>query len=81
MRRYSVKSGTILSIGYDAKKQILEIEFRSSTEVYRYFNVPPEEYDAFLNAESKGVYLNHVFKPKHYRYTEVGKSRNQKRIA
>jgi hypothetical protein len=81
MRRHPVESSTISSLGYDAKKRVLEIEFRASTEVYRYFDVPPEEYDAFLDAESKGVYLNLVFKPKEYRYTEVGKTHRNKRIA
>lgn len=81
MRRHPVESTTISSLGYDAKKRVMEIEFRASTEVYRYFDVPAEEYDAFLNAESKGVYLNQIFKPKGYRYIEVGKTHRNKHIA
>jgi hypothetical protein len=56
----------------------LEIEFRASGDVYRYFDVPGEEYAAFMAAESKGTYLNQVFKPREYRYLVVlegGKSR------
>ena len=34
----------------------LEIKFRASSDVYRYFDVPGEEYAAFMAAESKGSY-------------------------
>lgn len=49
----------------------MEIEFRQSGEVYRYFEVPDEEYEGFKAAESKGRYLNQVFKPRGYLYTVV----------
>ncbi len=35
----------------------LEIKFRASGDVYRYFDVPGEEYAAVMAAESKGTYL------------------------
>jgi hypothetical protein len=50
---------------------VLELEFRQSGEVYRYFDVPAEEHAAFLGAESKGTYLNQQFKPRGYRYLRV----------
>lgn len=37
---------------------------------YVYFMVPPHEYEAFLAAESQGVYLNTVIKPR-YRVQEL----------
>lgn len=53
----------------------MDIEFRQTGEVYRYFDVPSEEYSAFLNAPSKGTYLNQQFKKQGYRYIELhGKS-------
>lgn len=61
-------SKCIDSMGYDSKRQELEVEYRESGEVYRYFDVPPEEHAAFIAAKSKGTYLNQVFKPKNYRY-------------
>jgi hypothetical protein len=64
-------SGVIASIGYDAAWRVLEIEYRQTQEVYEYFEVPLEEYTAFRNAESKGTYLNTVFKPRGYRYVRV----------
>lgn len=73
MKRLAVDSTTIASIGYEPRRRELEIEFREDGVVYRYFDVPAEEYDAFLAAESKGAYLNQVFKAKHYRYLSVRK--------
>jgi hypothetical protein len=78
MRRIPVRSTSIASIGYLPAERELEIKFRSSGDVYRYFDVPGEEYAAFLAAESKGTYLNQVFKLRGYRYavvSEGGKSR------
>jgi hypothetical protein len=78
MRRIPVRSTSIASIGYLPAERELEIKFRASGDVYRYFDVPGEEYAAFLAAESKGTYLNQVFKLRGYRYivvSEGGKSR------
>jgi hypothetical protein len=67
------------SMHYDAKRQELEIEYRKSGDIYLYFDVPPEEYEAFMAAESKGTYLNRVFKPKNYRHIIIkhGKKRHR----
>jgi KTSC domain len=72
VKRVAVKSSTISAIGYDPRRRILEIVFRDSGEVYRYFDVPAEEYTAFLKADSKGTYLNQHFKKQGYRYIEIG---------
>ncbi len=71
MRRRRVESTTVRSLSYDAARRVLEIEFQDSGEVYRYFDVPEWEYGAFLAAESKGTYLNKVFKERGYRYERV----------
>ena len=62
-------------MGYDARKRELEIEFRESGDVYLYLGVPPEEHAAFMAAESKGEYLNQVFKPQGYRFIVKKKGR------
>ncbi len=79
MRRVRVDSSSIASIGYEAATREFEIEFRESGVVYRYFDVPKEEYAAFLAADSKGSYLNQVFKLRIYQYLLVsrGKGGNQ----
>jgi hypothetical protein len=71
MQRVSVDSSSIASIGYAPQERLLELEFRQSGEVYQYFDVPAEEYSAFLAADSKGTYFNLHFKPLQYRYHRV----------
>jgi hypothetical protein len=78
MRRIPVRSTSITSIGYLPAKRELEIRFRASGDVYRYFDVPGEEYAAFMAAESKGAYLNQVFKPRGYRHVVVSEGKNSR---
>ena len=75
MRRIWVDSSCVTSIGYDAVRRELHIEFRESGDVYSYFDVPADEYEAFLAAESKGTYLNEIFKPRNYKYRVVSRRR------
>jgi KTSC domain len=75
MRRVAVDSTSIASIGYEPRRGELEIEFRENGIVYRYFNVPAEEFEALMAAKSKGTYVNRTFKPKNYRYMSVHKGR------
>ena len=70
MLREPIESSVVASMGYEAKQHILEIEFRSG-DIYTYFEVPEEEYIAFRSAESKGTYLNSVFKSRGYRYLQI----------
>jgi hypothetical protein len=75
MRRESVDSETITSIGYEPRRRKLDIEFRETGDVYRYFEVSPEEHAEFMSAESKGRYLNRVFKPKEHPYIILKRNR------
>jgi hypothetical protein len=79
MKWVDVDSTSIAAIGYTQRRRELGIEFRESGEVYFYFEVPTEEYQAFLAAESKGKYLNCVFKPKRYAFS--GPHAGRKRAA
>ena len=47
---------------------MLTIVYRGRRGIYRYFDVPSEEYAAFRAAPSKGTYLNEIFKTRQYRY-------------
>jgi hypothetical protein len=69
MKWVEVDSTSIAAIGYDRGKRELGIEFRRSRSVYLYSDVPPEEHEAFMAADSKGEYLNRVLKAKGYRYS------------
>lgn len=56
MKRTTVKSSNIASIGYDMENEILEIEFKSR-KIYKYFEVPIYEYEGIMEADSHGGYL------------------------
>lgn len=75
MRRAAVNSETIASIGYAPIRRELDVEFRESGDVYRYFQVSADEHREFVAAESKGSYLNRVFKPKGHPYRVVSRGR------
>ena len=79
MGRIPVRSTSIGSIGYQPVERELEIKFRESGDVYRYFDVPAEEHAAFMAAESKGTYLNQVFKPRGYRHVVVSEGKKKSR--
>lgn len=48
-----LESKMVLSVAYDAKQRVLYLRFRSG-DVYRYFQFSQDDYQHFLNAESKG---------------------------
>lgn len=53
---------------YNARTSVLTIIYQGNRGVYRYFDVPPDVWEAFENAPSKGTYLNTVFKEQKYRF-------------
>ena len=68
MNRTEVKSSQVKSVGYDAEKQILEVEFKSRKEgeagpVYQYSGFTPYHWTNFRQAESIGSHLHRFIKP------------------
>ncbi len=61
MDRRPVTSDVIASIGYDATRRVLEVEFRGGG-VYQYLDVPKKLYWRFASAESPGTFLNQEIK-------------------
>ena len=57
MKRQSVESSNLASIGYDAANEILEVEFNHGG-VYQYFDVPEGVYQELMDAPSHGVYFS-----------------------
>lgn len=51
MDRKKVSSGTIRSVGYDAKTRTLEIEFTSGS-IMQYERVPPDIHRSMMSAPS-----------------------------
>ncbi len=61
MRRARVKSASLASVGYDARRRRLEVEFKPGS-VYSYFDVPAAAYRSLLAAPSLGAHLNRHIK-------------------
>jgi hypothetical protein len=71
IRRDPVDSSVIATMGYDPLAKLLDIEFKESGDLYRYFDVPASEYQAFMEAPSKGIYFNTEFKKRGYLYDVI----------
>jgi hypothetical protein len=69
MQRISVSSTNIAEVGYDQPRAVLEVLFRNGT-LYQYFDVPPQEHAALMQAGSMGQYLNANIKGR-FRYARV----------
>lgn len=52
-----LESQMFASVAYDEEKHILYLRFRSSGDVYRYFEFLNDTFQQFLSAESKGHYF------------------------
>jgi len=66
-----LESRMFVSAAHDAEKHILYLRFRRG-DVYRYFDFSNEQYQDFLNAESRGRYfLSHI--RDRYRYERLAK--------
>ena len=70
MQRDYVTSSNIVSVGYDPGSETLEIEFQNGA-VYQYYNVNQVIYEEFMNAPSKGKFLNYQIKNA-FPYSRVG---------
>ena len=57
------------SIGYDANKKVLEVEFNNG-KVYQYFGVPLAKVKAIFNGGSLGAKFNTMIKP-NYKFKRV----------
>lgn len=66
-----VASSAILRISYEAAKRELTVVFVSG-RAYVYFGVPPEVYDQFMRAPSKGEFFNLMIRDR-YAYAERGR--------
>ena len=56
-----LQSRMLSAAAYDEKNQILYLRFRKTGDVYRYFEFPATNYQAFLDAESRGrFFLAHI---------------------
>ena len=66
-----IESKMFVSVAYEPDKQILYLRFRSG-DVFRYFEFPAADHQAFLDSESRGrFFLAHI--RDQFRYERVAK--------
>jgi len=56
MKRKFVESSMFASIGYDKKRNVLELEFNHG-RIYQYYDVPQTIYKEIMGTSSKGRYF------------------------
>lgn len=69
MERSPLASRTVLSAGYDAERQVLELEF-SSGRLYQFDGVPPATYQWLVRTSSKGSFVARMINGR-YPYRDV----------
>jgi len=69
METISVESSHMATMGYEPDTKVLQIGFKNNT-LYEYFDVPPNVWEEFKAAESKGKYLAKFIKGT-YQYKKV----------
>jgi lysyl-tRNA synthetase class 2 len=56
-------STSLRTVGYDAERQLLQVEFHNRS-IYQYFEVPATVYQELMQAPSKGAYFNRSIRPR-----------------
>ena len=69
VHRTGVRSSSIVSIGYDEERSVLEVEFVGG-DVYRYYDVPAGVVETLLAAPSLGKTFNAWIRDR-YRHERV----------
>lgn len=69
MYRQRVESSAVVSVGYDRRRRVLEVEVAGGA-VYQYLDVPARKYFAVVSADSVGQYYNQQIKDT-YQYRKV----------
>ena len=72
MRWLTLESKMLSAVAYDGSKQLLYLRFRNTGDVYRFFEFPAADYQAFLRAESKGRFFRSHIRD-HFRYERMAK--------
>jgi hypothetical protein len=70
MDRIQVSSSNIVSVGYDAQIQTLEIEFLNGA-IYQYLIIPERLYNGLMSASSHGRYFDAYIKKGGFDYIRI----------
>ncbi len=71
----ALESKMLSAVAYEDSKQILYLRFRGTGAVYRYFDFPAADYQAFLSAESSGRFFRFHIRD-HFRYERMAQLRS-----
>jgi len=63
MERKPVESSNLRSVGYEAGRQVLEVEFVNGS-IYQYTGVPEQIYNGLMNTESQGAFFSKAIRNK-----------------
>ena len=66
MERVAVDSGVVVAVGYDADRELLQIEFRGA-RVYEYEAVPASVHAWLMRVHAKASFIRRMITP-NYRY-------------
>lgn len=72
MKWLRLESKMLSAAAYDDSKQILYLRFRNTGHVYRYFDFPAADHQAFLGAESRGRFFRYCIRD-HFRCERMAK--------
>jgi hypothetical protein len=72
MKWTALESEMLSATAYDDSKRILYLRFRKTGDVYRYFEFPALDNQAFLSAESKGRFFRSHIRD-YFRYERMAK--------
>ena len=61
MKPMVVNSTTLATVAYDARRELLQLEFCDGA-ICQYFGVAAEVHEALMRAPSKGSYFNRVIR-------------------
>jgi len=67
-----LESRMLAAVAYDEEKQNLYLRFRKTGDVYRCFQFPVTQYQAFLGAESRGRFFLAYIRD-HFPYERLAK--------
>ena len=72
MKWTALESKMLSAVAYQGSKQMLYLRFRNTGEIYRYFEFPAADYQAFLSAESRGRFFRSHIRD-HFRYERMAR--------
>jgi len=61
-----IPSTAIADVKYDPKTRVCHVRYRGGSKWYRFINMSPQQFKAFMNASSKGRYVQFVMRKKNY---------------